>query len=171
MSLKIDKSAAVKLDPEKVENGVIMDVLDLAGEKMFLGGDKDKPIQIRVRSGRCQAVKEADLKKQKMDAAVRGRRNPAAALEPNDVFIARRCAQTAVEFINFSAQEPVQRVSFKDAHDYFADPENEAVRDLVFAFGNDDANYAPDQDAPKKPQAEDAAAQDENTPSLQGSDA
>lgn len=157
MAIKSDDD--VRLDTDKMETGVLVHVLGADGELAYLGGDEDKPKQIRVRSIRSKIVKDHDLKEQKLQAAVRGQSNKAKVI-PNDIFIPKRCAQVAVEFINFSAAAPSQLVSFDDAHAYFRDPANEHHRDQVFETASNDALYAEDAATPPgKDVAAPAAAQ------------
>lgn len=147
MALQIETDAG--LDPKLVEEGVWMEVLDQNDEPKFLNGDKNKPQRVLVRSNRCEAIKALSLRLQKRTAAMNRGRRKADQQIPNDEFIARQAAACVVELENFHKDHPKQRPTEDEMYGLFRDVRFEQLRDDVWNFSRDDANYFPAADSGK----------------------
>lgn len=140
MALKIDK-ANVGIKTDLIETGTILHILDENDEPKYLGGDPNKPIQVRVRSVRSEAMKALALRMQKKNAALNRGRRGADVQIPNEEFIARQAAAATLELINFSKDEPVQTATEEELYQHFHTVEMEDVANQIFQYAQDDRNF------------------------------
>lgn len=140
MAIKIDEDV-VGLDPAKVEQGVVMPVLDANDEPRFKNGDKNKPMGVRVRSIRCSAVDALNIRLQKRTAAMNRGRRTADQTIANSEFLARNAAAMTAELINFSNDIAVQVPAEDDSYELLKQKQFEDLRDQIWEFGRNDRNY------------------------------
>ena len=139
--LLIDEEEVGAVEVDLHEQGVLMDVKDANDEPRFYKGDKSKPMRVRVRSHRSSAVKALSIRLQKRTAALnKGRRNQDQTI-PNDEFIAAHAAAMGFELHNFHGDVAVQTPSEDDLVKFYRAVRYEDIRDQVWEFGRNDANY------------------------------
>lgn len=147
-TLLIDAEEVSTVAVDLHEEGVLMDVRDANDEPRYYKGDKSKPMKIRVRSHRSSAVKALSIRLQKRTAALnKGRRTQDQTL-PNDVFLAANAAAMGFELHNFSGEAAVQTPDEDELVGFYGDVKFEDIRDQVWEFGRNDANY--EKKAPEK---------------------
>lgn len=152
MSLKLDGVAKdAVLDADKINNGVWIH-LDSAkmndeGEypPMYLHGDKTKPQRALVRSRRCQAIKDAEEKRQKagfvkMRVAPKKEKDrvivESSILPPEEHF-----AIILVALDNFGADGGIQQVDPADAKMIHEMSEYDGIVEQIRQACFDDTNY------------------------------
>lgn len=139
--MALDIQSEGLLDPAKIENGVEMDVLNDFGEPIYLNEDPNYPLKVLVRSVRCKGIDDLNLRLQKKTSALnRGRRVQDQTIS-TDEFTGRQAAVCTVALLNFSKDNPNQSAGEEEVYRLYCDVRFEPIRDQVWAFASNDANY------------------------------
>lgn len=155
--LLIDAEEVSTLKVDRHEAGVLMTVRDANDEPRYYKNDKSKPMQVRVRSHRSSAVKALSLRLQKRTTALnKGRRNADQTI-PNDDFLAAHAAAMGFELHHFHGDVAVQTPDEDALVQFYRQVRFEDIRDQVWEFGRNDANYDEPGEAGKNVDAAPAA--------------